>query len=96
MPHLDASALERDVDGVALLSAALGIPMPEPGFACLSSRASSRSGLQVLVVERDRLLRESIARQLHWRGHVVFEVNTSEGALATRCRRGGGWNVRAA
>ena len=92
MPHLDASALERDVDGVALLSAALGIPMPARESAPLNPRASSRPGLQVLVVERDRLLRESIARQLHWRGHVVFEVNTSEGALAT-IRGGQGYDV---
>jgi len=85
MPHLDASALERDVDGVALLSAALGIPMPEPVLeaAPLSNIVPSWPGLQVLVVESDRLLRESIAIQLHLRGHVVLEADTGERALAT-------------
>ena len=46
MPHLDASALERDVDGVALLSAALGIPVPQA--VRWSVIAQSRWGLQVL------------------------------------------------
>jgi len=85
MPHLDASALEQDVDGVALLSAALGIPMPEPvpEVAPVSGIVTSRRVLQVLVVESDRLLRESISIQLHLRGHVVLEADTSERALAT-------------
>jgi len=85
MPHLDASALEQDVDGVALLSAALGIPMPEPvpEIAPVSGIVPSRRVLQVLVVESDRLLRESISIQLHLRGHVVLEADTSERALAT-------------
>src|SRR4051812_48939546 len=85
MPHLDASALEQDVDGVALLSAALGIPMPEPvpEVAPVSGIVTSRRVLQVLVVESDPLLRESISIQLHLRGHVVLEADTSERALAT-------------
>jgi CheY-like chemotaxis protein len=85
MPHLDASALEQDVDGVALLSAALGIPMPEPvpEVAPVSGIVTSRRVLQVLVVESDRLLRESISIQLHLRGHVVLEADTSERAVAT-------------
>src|SRR5215212_11381385 len=85
MPHLDASALKQDVDGVALLSAALGIPVPEPvpAIAPVSGIVPSRRVLQVLVVESDRLLRESISIQLHLRGHVVLEADTSERALAT-------------
>jgi len=85
MPHLDASALERDVDGVALLSAALGIPRPEPvpEVARVNNIAPSQPGLQVLVVESDRFLRESISIQLHLRGYVVLEANTGERALAT-------------
>jgi len=85
MPHLDTSALERDVDGVALLSAALGIPRPEPApeVAPVSNIAPSQPGLQVLVVESDRFLRESISIQLHLRGYVVLEANTGERALAT-------------
>ena len=39
MPHLDASALERDVDGVALLAAALGIPGFQPVRVGASSAA---------------------------------------------------------
>jgi CheY-like chemotaxis protein len=85
MPHLDASTLERDVDGVALLGAALGVPMPEPVIEVppVSPIVTSRPGLQVLVVESDRLLRESISIQLHLHGHVVLEVDTGEQALAT-------------
>src|SRR3954467_8549879 len=79
MPHLDASALERDIDGVALLAAALGIP----GFQPVRIGAStSRQHAQVLVVETDRLLRESISTQLHARGCMVFEAETGEQALA--------------
>ena len=79
MPHLDASALERDVDGVALLAAALGIP----GFQPVRVGGSkSRQHAQVLVVETDRLLRESISTQLHARGCMVFEAETGEQALA--------------
>ena len=79
MPHLDASALERDIDGVALLAAALGIP----GFQPVRVGASkSRQHAQVLVVETDRLLRESISTQLHARGCMVFEAETGEQALA--------------
>src|SRR3954453_21874303 len=75
MPHLDASALERDIDGVALLAAALGIP----GFRPVRVGASkSRQHAQVLVVETDRLLRESISTQLHARGCMVFEAETGE------------------
>ena len=69
------------MDGVALLSAALGIPMPEP--APVSIIAPYQPGVRILVVERDRLLRESISIQLHLRGHVLLEANTSERALAT-------------
>jgi len=79
MPHLDASALTRDVDGVALLSAALGIPLPPADVPSLTPRC----GLQVLVVERDPLMRESISVALHARGHVVLEADTGERALAT-------------
>jgi CheY-like chemotaxis protein len=84
MPHLDASTLERDVDGVALLSAALGIAMLDsvPEAARLRCVAPSRRSLQALVVESDRLLRESIAIQLHLRGHAVLEAETGEEALA--------------
>ena len=79
MPHLDASALERDIDGVALLAAALGIP----GFQPVRIGGSkSRQHAQVLVVETDRLLRESISTQLHARGCMVFEAETGEQALA--------------
>ena len=79
MPHLDASALDRDIDGVALLAAALGIP----GFQPVRVGASkSRQHAQVLVVETDRLLRESISTQLHARGCMVFEAETGEQALA--------------
>jgi CheY-like chemotaxis protein len=79
MPHLDASALTRDVDGVALLSAALGIPLPPAEVLS----PTPRRGLQVLVVERDPLVRESISVALHARGHVVLEADTGERALAT-------------
>ncbi len=80
MPHLDASALERDVDGVALLAAALGVP----GFQSVrvSRSLQARRAGQVLVVEHDRLLRESISEQLHARGYVVCEAETGEQALA--------------
>ena len=76
---------KRIVDGVALLSAALGIPMPEPApeVAPVSGIVPSRRVLQVLVVESDRLLRESISIQLHLRGHVVLEADRGEQALAT-------------
>jgi CheY-like chemotaxis protein len=80
VPHLDASALDRDVDGVALLAAALGIPVPQP--VRLSRLVTPRRGAHVLVVESDRLLRESIATQLHVQGHTVLEADTGEQALA--------------
>src|SRR5215203_857746 len=81
MPHLDTSALERDVDGAALLSSVLDTLVPEA--APMINIAPSRPGLQILIVESDRLLRESISIQLHLRGYVVLEANTGERALAT-------------
>ncbi len=79
MPHLDASALTRDFDGVALLSAALGIPLPPAQTPSLVSDPA----WQVLVVERDPLVRESLSAALHGRGYVVLEADTAERALST-------------
>jgi CheY-like chemotaxis protein len=81
MPHLDTSALERDVDGAALLSSVLDTAVPEA--APMDTIVPSRPGLQILIVEGDRLVRESMAIQLHLRGYVVLEANTGKRALAT-------------